>query len=771
MSSSDTEDEFVKYGTPLEPLEEDEIPKKRPILLEDQTVKDKQGRRRFHGAFTGGFSAGFFNSVGSLQGWRPSSFKSSKSEKNIPVHQKPEDYMDEEDTGEFGIAPIILRTKEAYAYANEKPLHNQSTNTHFGAYVLHNILKPARQTIGLKLLMIMGWKPGQGVGPREKRTEKKNISRLRQKVYGCKLPSAPSDGEESGSDSELKDVTFAPDDYEPYLHLPKSNFFGIGYEGLQKNIIPGSIAHTSLQHKFILEKSKKKFNIQGQAFGVGAFEDEDDDIYSRDDLNQYDFSLATESNKEDKNTRLPVKIDGILEGFIPQVKKHIKKQYQLPIIPKNFKGLHKIKTSRFNNVEEELNLLKRKIMTKEPDEFIHKLKKPLLDDSRAAEEAVCVPFKGPSTKTFNFRPFCFDPAKQERFETYLKLLDEGKKDALESLQPLNMTDWAKEAEKLEFDQASKLLKPLTGTLSNRFRTASKTEDLSDPLATVEKYNDDNDDCVKAAKMKMYGPLTRSQHEWLPCPLLSKRFNIPELKAGFNPSVESKHKGTAKELLFTSEFISSFTVSAKQTDNVYEKNIHPETKEKQINTVEESSKMEVQDIPKDYKLGTRFLLTTENKIDLFRAIFLDSDDENEYKDVEKDKIQEEEIQYEEKVINSKRNTSPPKGIFENIDLTTFEDWRKKKNETVALPLKPVEKQKTPLKDDLLAEGVYGPKIPEKIEVHHKNCESSSYLQENFSVDDARWVEKNLRNKKHKKKEKKSKKSKHKSKHKMKRKSER
>lgn len=61
-------------------------------------------------------------------------------------------------------------------------------------------------------------------------------------------------------------------------------------------------------------------------------------------------------------------------------------------------------------------------------------------------------------------------------------------DALESLQPLNMTDWAKEAEKLEFDQASKLLKPLTGTLSNRFRTASKTEDLSDPLATVEKVH-------------------------------------------------------------------------------------------------------------------------------------------------------------------------------------------------------------------------------------------------------------------------------------------
>lgn len=33
-----------------------------PLL---QEVTDEQGRRRFHGAFTGGFSAGYFNTVGS----------------------------------------------------------------------------------------------------------------------------------------------------------------------------------------------------------------------------------------------------------------------------------------------------------------------------------------------------------------------------------------------------------------------------------------------------------------------------------------------------------------------------------------------------------------------------------------------------------------------------------------------------------------------------------------------------------------------------------
>lgn len=31
-------------------------------------VRDEKGRRRLHGAFTGGFSAGYFNTVGSKEG-------------------------------------------------------------------------------------------------------------------------------------------------------------------------------------------------------------------------------------------------------------------------------------------------------------------------------------------------------------------------------------------------------------------------------------------------------------------------------------------------------------------------------------------------------------------------------------------------------------------------------------------------------------------------------------------------------------------------------
>lgn len=44
-------------------------PLKKPIPLHEQTVKDEKGRyQRFHGAFTGGFSAGYFNTVGSKEG-------------------------------------------------------------------------------------------------------------------------------------------------------------------------------------------------------------------------------------------------------------------------------------------------------------------------------------------------------------------------------------------------------------------------------------------------------------------------------------------------------------------------------------------------------------------------------------------------------------------------------------------------------------------------------------------------------------------------------
>jgi hypothetical protein len=42
--------------------------RKKPVPIQDQVVTDEQGRRRFHGAFTGGYSAGYYNTAGSKEG-------------------------------------------------------------------------------------------------------------------------------------------------------------------------------------------------------------------------------------------------------------------------------------------------------------------------------------------------------------------------------------------------------------------------------------------------------------------------------------------------------------------------------------------------------------------------------------------------------------------------------------------------------------------------------------------------------------------------------
>ena len=54
-----------------------------------------------HGAFTGGFSAGYFNTVGSKEGWTPSTFVSSRGDRTKARAARPEDFMDEEDLAEL----------------------------------------------------------------------------------------------------------------------------------------------------------------------------------------------------------------------------------------------------------------------------------------------------------------------------------------------------------------------------------------------------------------------------------------------------------------------------------------------------------------------------------------------------------------------------------------------------------------------------------------------------------------------------------------------
>lgn len=148
-------------------------------------VRDKEGRRRFHGAFTGGFSAGYYNTVGSAEGWTPSQFTSSRDKRAGPVAQRPEDFMDEDDD------PLLGRKLSARAEfdtlgqrAEARARSTQATaalgRTAIPGPLPSELVVPSAVPVGKKLLRCMGWREGQGVGPRALRKSKKQRKR-RQK--------------------------------------------------------------------------------------------------------------------------------------------------------------------------------------------------------------------------------------------------------------------------------------------------------------------------------------------------------------------------------------------------------------------------------------------------------------------------------------------------------------------------------------------------------------------------------------------------------------
>lgn len=66
-------------------------------IVRPDIITDNQGRQRFHGAFTGGFSAGYFNTVGSEEGFQTSSYVSSRQARAAKIEQSVRSFMDEDD--------------------------------------------------------------------------------------------------------------------------------------------------------------------------------------------------------------------------------------------------------------------------------------------------------------------------------------------------------------------------------------------------------------------------------------------------------------------------------------------------------------------------------------------------------------------------------------------------------------------------------------------------------------------------------------------------
>lgn len=177
---------YAIYGTPIPPHDSNTRDDGSYKPEWKQEVRDDKGRKRLHGAFTGGYSAGlalpehptqipppvkaddnfrYFNTAGSSEGWTPTTFKSSRKDRDkdkVDGEQshkraRPEDFMDEEDLRERN-EDQSLEIQGAFA-----GLGVRDTTSSKGMF--SDIFKTVEETMGVKLLERMGWRQGQGVGP------------------------------------------------------------------------------------------------------------------------------------------------------------------------------------------------------------------------------------------------------------------------------------------------------------------------------------------------------------------------------------------------------------------------------------------------------------------------------------------------------------------------------------------------------------------------------------------------------------------------------
>ncbi|XP_062555294.1 G patch domain-containing protein 1 homolog [Armigeres subalbatus] len=597
---------YCKFGTPLPAYEQDEIPAKKPVSVEDQIVLDVNGKRRFHGAFTGGFSAGYWNTVGSEEGWKPTEFKSSRKEKASARTQNPMDFMDDEDLGEFGIAPQRVQAKEDFAHSSTSSGKRRLDRGNWsgpipGVPVLRTLLEPAKEKTAVRILKNMGWREGQGIGERQRKCEKQ-IAKSRNskelyvmKMYGCAMPgSGGQDNTENDDDHESDDssdyeITFAPDDFDPLLTAFKDNSFGLGYSGLERSTVGDQKRFNLFDTLEIVDRNNKKLSIRGQAFGVGALEDDDDeDVYSKDDMSRYDFTLEDRSKKP-AAIKLSAHQDDHLEGFRLSSKpsKGTKKVFRINVsdsfTPRNwlqrrsrFDPLDETKEQQFRKASQykvqglgrhDLNPEKRgqalgekpldkslrtggsallDKISKQSDCFSRetghnredsKAPQPISENSIATAErkdAIQFDLKSQfgnmgSTKE-GFKPFIADPEKQKRYEEFVifkpseKL--KTKEELLNTLQPLGMSLWDREREFKEFEQAQRMYRPLDGLMSDRFVTESSL------IAEKEKIDSSEQ---KEIKMK------RSRTMWKPHKDLCKRFNVEEPYGGMMEEEKTKSK--------------------------------------------------------------------------------------------------------------------------------------------------------------------------------------------------------------------------------------
>ncbi|KDN52316.1 hypothetical protein K437DRAFT_254300 [Tilletiaria anomala UBC 951] len=255
---SNVTESFVTIGTPLPSLGSNSYDANEYKPIWEQEVRDEQGRRRFHGAFTGGFSAGYFNTVGSKEGWKPTTFRSSRTEKlaasgggeKAKPMSKPEDFMDEEDLAELREERQIQSSNRysdsavgTSAPIGRDPLSGAGEGEPLAAAFLDSLVRPKHSSVGTMMLKRMGWKEGHGLGPLITAKRRRELLAL-SRPSTSKVTLDDLEGEADGEDADHlpmlartgKRQLYPPPDTPLNTMLNKENRHGLGYSAGSKGM-------------------------------------------------------------------------------------------------------------------------------------------------------------------------------------------------------------------------------------------------------------------------------------------------------------------------------------------------------------------------------------------------------------------------------------------------------------------------------------------------------------------------------------------------------
>ncbi|PFH50306.1 hypothetical protein AMATHDRAFT_75708 [Amanita thiersii Skay4041] len=740
-SSNRANENFCLIGTPLPPLEKTKDINEF-VPLWKQEVRDEKGRRRLHGAFTGGFSAGYFNSVGSKEGWTPSTFVSSKSDRAKKKASRPEDFMDEEDLQELRDSRKLVDMTEEMDLTGGTQAELQQRNAIVNdekdsvANALEATLLPApKDSAGARVLRKMGWKPGQGIGPRISYRERKlqDLQTTNKKMLTLAEVKVTEEEEEASKH------TYPRRDTPVLLAERKDNFHGLGYipkAGLLDSLARSN-AETSIGPKL------------SAGFGLGALndaEDDDIDIYDNGynpgksrlayDISQPEddaFTIHKSSRRQDAGTgRRPNAARAmfssglpVLPGFVISETPAVEdKWYPGPEVPKGWTPNPK----RVWDADANKENIESGVRKSEPMPY-HKWKTGMTADQRgellgetplpAAPRSVfeymsqkdrerlqsvsvsiasgsiptatppeirlpCIEPQIAQAALRGFQPFTSDLKKQERYTAYLMSQadpDSKPPDLLKPLPGQRIDEFNKELE--DYSKAANIFKPMSGLMAGRFTSAvvmeqgpkiheglhtPSSEEIERKEAAEKREEEKISPQQHAAKLGMYGAMTREVRPWQPARLLCKRFGVkePDLPLPDAEEASTKAKADADAGQSWQEQAGVSVSNSTETPAAMEGET---SKKPDLNNI---------GLGEDDSQGRDTLTYQRPSMDIFKAIFAsdleDSDDDGDddlRKDDEDDtKNGEEESQKDDMTSKLFPDTSLKMDEGASIDLNTF-----------------------------------------------------------------------------------------------------